>query len=167
MAGALQLQHIARAGKAGLFRSWVAPKPACRPHLCASFRSLSVSPSPTTLHRHTLFPPTLRSLTAAFPKNASPQAPLQTRSVSEWQRTKVASKRKTKKYKLKNHGGAVARWMVSGDGTFKRGQAGRRHLNSKMRVWKRKSKKRRVLANTTQKKLLKKLVPYWKKKYLR
>ncbi|TPX67937.1 hypothetical protein SpCBS45565_g03499 [Spizellomyces sp. 'palustris'] len=57
--------------------------------------------------------------------------------------------------------------MVMGDGMFKRAKAGRRHLNRKMRVWKRKSKKRRVLATTTQRKLLKKLVPYWRRKYMR
>ncbi|KAI9012962.1 hypothetical protein BC832DRAFT_528995, partial [Gaertneriomyces semiglobifer] len=82
-------------------------------------------------------------------------------------RSKVASKRKTKKYKLKNHGGAVARWMVMGGGMFKRAQAGRSHLNRKMRVWKKKAKRRRVLANTTQRKFLRKLIPYHKRRYMR
>ncbi|KAI9098158.1 hypothetical protein DFS34DRAFT_101425 [Phlyctochytrium arcticum] len=89
------------------------------------------------------------------------------RCESSWGRTKVASKRLTKKYKLKNHGGAVARWMVLGGGTFKRGQAGRGHLNRKVRVRTRKMKRRRVIANPQQRKLLKKLMPYWKKKYFR
>ncbi|KAJ3154836.1 hypothetical protein HDU86_004536 [Geranomyces michiganensis] len=95
-----------------------------------------------------------------------PTTPL-VRAETTWGRPKVASKRKTAKYKLKNHGGAVARWMVAGDGTFKRSQAGRSHLNRKMRTWKRKSKKRRVMATTTQRKFLRKLVPYWKKHYMR
>ena len=49
----------------------------------------------------------------------------------EWLKTKVASKRKTKKYKLKNHKGAVSRyslfnlfrWLVSPSFDFIRGQA--------------------------------------------
>ncbi|KAI8835301.1 hypothetical protein BC829DRAFT_63385 [Chytridium lagenaria] len=47
-------------------------------------------------------------------------------------RVKVASKRKGKKYKLKNNRAAVSRWLVMGAGTFKRAQAGMRHLNRKI-----------------------------------
>ena len=82
-------------------------------------------------------------------------------------KVKVASKRKTKKYKLKTHQGAAARWMVMGDGLFKRGQPGRNHFNSKMRSVKRRSKKSKIISNPTQTRRLKKLLPYFKRKYMK
>ncbi|TPX43982.1 hypothetical protein SeMB42_g04483 [Synchytrium endobioticum] len=82
-------------------------------------------------------------------------------------RVKIPSKRKGKKYKMKNHQAAVKRWIVMADGMFKRAQAGKRHLNSKMRAWKRRAKRRRVLANSTQRKMLRRMVPYWRKRYMR
>jgi ribosomal protein L35 len=78
---------------------------------------------------------------------------------------KVASKRKLKKYKLKTHHGAAARWMVMGDGLFKRGQAGRNHFNRKMSSDKRRSKKVKVISTAMQTRRLKKLLPYFKKRY--
>ena len=57
--------------------------------------------------------------------------------------------------------------MGTGNGSFKRAQAGSNHLNRKFRAWKVRSKRRRVLASSTQRKLLKKLIPYWKKKYMK
>jgi ribosomal protein L35 len=82
-------------------------------------------------------------------------------------KTKVASKRLLKKYKLKTHNGAAARWMVMGDGSFKRGQAGRNHFNMKMSSVKRRSKKVKVVSTPMQTKRLKKLLPYFKKKYMK
>ncbi|KAI9206765.1 uncharacterized protein BJ171DRAFT_496867 [Polychytrium aggregatum] len=81
--------------------------------------------------------------------------------------TKVASKRKTKKYKLKNNKSAVSRWLVLGSGGFKRAQAGSRHLNVKRRVWKKISKRRRVTSNATQARLLRRLIPYYQRRYMR
>ncbi|KAJ3043230.1 hypothetical protein HDV00_005550 [Rhizophlyctis rosea] len=72
-----------------------------------------------------------------------------------------------KKYKAKNHRGAYPRWRVVGDGYFKRKQAGANHLNVGNRVWKTKAKRKRVLCNAQQRNLLKKLLPYWKKAYMR
>lgn len=86
---------------------------------------------------------------------------------SSFGKVKMASKRKTKKYKLKTHQGAAARWMVMGDGTFKRGQPGRNHFNSKMRSVKRRAKKSKIISNSTQTRRLKKLLPYFKKKYMK
>ncbi|TPX36191.1 hypothetical protein SmJEL517_g01605 [Synchytrium microbalum] len=82
-------------------------------------------------------------------------------------RVKEPSKRKGKKYKLKNHQAAVKRWIVMANGMFKRAQAGKRHLNSKMRAWKRKAKRRRVLATGTQRRMLRRLVPYYRKRYMK
>jgi ribosomal protein L35 len=82
-------------------------------------------------------------------------------------KTKVASKRLLKKYKLKTHNGAAARWMVMGNGSFKRGQAGRNHFNMKMSSVKRRSKKVKVISTPMQTKKLKKLLPYFKKKYMK
>ncbi|KAJ3117722.1 hypothetical protein HDU96_005852 [Phlyctochytrium bullatum] len=82
-------------------------------------------------------------------------------------RVKVASKRKGKKYKMKNNRAAVSRWLLMGSGYFKRAQAGARHLNRKNRRWKKKAKRFRVTANSAQSKLLKKLIPYWRRKYMR
>ena len=57
--------------------------------------------------------------------------------------------------------------MVMANGQFKRGQAGRNHFNRKMRVCKRKEKKYKVLANPTQRKKLRRLIPYFRKRYAR
>ncbi|KAI8611481.1 hypothetical protein BC830DRAFT_1084032 [Chytriomyces sp. MP71] len=85
---------------------------------------------------------------------------------------KVASKRKGKHYKLKNHRGALSRWLIKSPRihrgpVFKRAQAGTSHLNRKNRAWKSKSKRTRVEANAQQKKLLRRLIPYHRKKYMR
>ncbi|KAJ3065813.1 hypothetical protein HDU98_010824 [Podochytrium sp. JEL0797] len=85
---------------------------------------------------------------------------------------KVASKRKGKHYKLKNHRGALTRWLIKSPTyargpVFKRAQAGTSHLNRKNRAWKTTSKRRRVTANTQQAKLLRRLIPYHRKKYMR
>ncbi len=77
---------------------------------------------------------------------------------------KKPSKRKTKKYKLKTHKGAMARWMIIKDG-FIRGQCGRSHLNRKNSSYKKVDKRQRVLANSTQRRMLRKLLPYYKKRY--
>ncbi|KAJ3295463.1 hypothetical protein HK104_002651 [Borealophlyctis nickersoniae] len=71
-----------------------------------------------------------------------------------------------KKYKMKTHQGAAARWMVLPGGHFYRRQVGVNHKNSKMRQWKRHSKRRRVLATPQQRRRLKKLIPYWNKPYM-
>ncbi|ORY43322.1 hypothetical protein BCR33DRAFT_738613 [Rhizoclosmatium globosum] len=85
---------------------------------------------------------------------------------------KVASKRKGKHYKLKNHRGALTRWLIKSPSykrgpVFKRAQAGTSHLNRKNRSWKTRSKRRRVEANAQQTKLLRRLIPYHRKKYMR
>ncbi|KAH6565770.1 hypothetical protein BSLG_006187 [Batrachochytrium salamandrivorans] len=82
-------------------------------------------------------------------------------------KNKVASKRKDKHYKLKNHSGAVARWLVVGGGMFKRAKAGHTRINSCRRQWKRITRRKRVLATSTQRNLLKKLIPYHRKKYMK
>ena len=86
---------------------------------------------------------------------------------STFGKIKVASMRKTKKYKLKTHQGAAARWMVMGNGVFKRGQPGRNHFNSKMRSVKRRAKKSKIISNSTQTRRLKKLLPYFRRKYMK
>jgi ribosomal protein L35 len=80
-------------------------------------------------------------------------------------RLKSPSKRKTKKYKLKTHQGAAARWMILATGLFKRCQAGRNHFNSKHRAWKRASKRDRIVSTSMQARRLKKLLPYFKRRY--
>ncbi|KAJ3009231.1 UNVERIFIED_CONTAM: hypothetical protein HDU68_002786 [Siphonaria sp. JEL0065] len=99
---------------------------------------------------------------------------------------KVASKRKGKHYKLKNHRGALTRCVgvsiqrllinpqmahqiptYARGPVFKRAQAGTSHLNRKNRAWKTRSKRRRLTANTQQAKLLRRLIPYHRKKYMR
>ncbi|KAJ3194102.1 hypothetical protein HK101_003490 [Irineochytrium annulatum] len=82
-------------------------------------------------------------------------------------RVKVASKRKGKKYKLKNRQSAVTRWLLIRGGMFKRKQAGTNHLNLNNRANKTRRKRRRVLCTTTQRRRLKKLIPYWKKQYMK
>ncbi|KAI9313019.1 hypothetical protein DFJ73DRAFT_935540 [Zopfochytrium polystomum] len=57
---------------------------------------------------------------------------------------KTASVRKGKKYKLKNHRGALTRWLLIRGGQFKRAQAGNHHLNRKNRAWKSRIKRRRA-----------------------
>jgi ribosomal protein L35 len=83
-----------------------------------------------------------------------------------WGKTKQTSTRIGKKYKLKNHKGAVARWMVIGHG-FKRLMANRSHLNRKNNAMKKIRKRKRIAATPIEKRLLKKLIPYYKKKYLK
>jgi ribosomal protein L35 len=51
-------------------------------------------------------------------------------------RFKKDKKPKSKRLKLKNHKGAMARWMVVGFRMFKRSQCGRSHLNRKNRAMK-------------------------------
>lgn len=69
------------------------------------------------------------------------------------------------KYKLKNHKGAVARWLPTSTG-FKRQHAGKSHLNRKAGAMKRIFKRTRVVAEKNERKLLKTLIPYFKKRYL-
>lgn len=52
-------------------------------------------------------------------------------------------------------------------GQFLRKQAGTNHYNRKMTARKRYKKKLKVFANVQQRNLLRKLVPYWRKKYMR
>ncbi|KAJ3237729.1 hypothetical protein HDU81_009112 [Chytriomyces hyalinus] len=85
---------------------------------------------------------------------------------------KVASKRKGKHYKMKNHRGALSRWLIKSPRSargpiFKRAQAGNSHLNRKNRAWKSRSKRARVESNAQQNKLLRRLIPYHRKKYMR
>ncbi|KAI9341700.1 hypothetical protein BDR26DRAFT_860130 [Obelidium mucronatum] len=85
---------------------------------------------------------------------------------------KVASKRKGKHYKLKNHRGALSRWLIKSPSynrgpVFKRAQAGTSHLNRKNRSWKSRSKRQRRTSNAQQAKLLRRLIPYHRKKYMR
>ncbi|KAJ3130091.1 hypothetical protein HK100_008231, partial [Physocladia obscura] len=92
--------------------------------------------------------------------------PVQLRNAAKLAVVKVASKRKGKHYKLKNHRGAVSRWLIKSPKyargvLFKRAQAGNSHLNRKNRAWKSRSKRQRVTANSQQNKLLKKLIPYY------
>jgi ribosomal protein L35 len=54
-----------------------------------------------------------------------------------------------------------------GHGQFLRKQAGTNHYNRKMSASKRYKKKMKVLANVQQRNLLRQLVPYWKKKYMK
>ncbi|KAJ8323860.1 hypothetical protein QVD99_008228 [Batrachochytrium dendrobatidis] len=82
-------------------------------------------------------------------------------------KNKVASKRKGKHYKLKNHTGAVARWLIAGNNQFKRATAIRIRMNRSRRQCKRIKSRRRVLANATHRNLLKKLIPYYRKKYMK
>ncbi|KAJ3392483.1 hypothetical protein HDU92_008406 [Lobulomyces angularis] len=108
---------------------------------------------------------TLVPIVTTVKKNVLPLN--QVRSVSSGIRTKVQSKRKYKKYKLKNHRGASSRWLLIEHGNFLRKQAATNHLNRKMRAWKRYAKKKKVIANVQQRNLLKKLIPYWKKNYMK
>ncbi|KAJ3407440.1 hypothetical protein HDU80_008752 [Chytriomyces hyalinus] len=120
---------------------------------------------------------------------------------------KVASKRKGKHYKMKNHRGALSSdrnnsidaaktrfssllpnslcsnicrkflklsksWLIKSPRSargpiFKRAQAGNSHLNRKNRAWKSRSKRARVTSNAQQNKLLRRLIPYHRKKYMR
>ncbi|KAI8803506.1 hypothetical protein BJ742DRAFT_494834 [Cladochytrium replicatum] len=79
----------------------------------------------------------------------------------------VRAKKEGRKYKLKTHRGAYRRWIVVRAGHFKRAQAGAQHLNRKMRRWKRVVKRRRVLSNPMQRRMLKKLLPYYNRRYMR
>eukprot|EP00842_Homolaphlyctis_polyrhiza_P005869 jgi/Hompol1/6283/HPOL_002621-RA len=57
--------------------------------------------------------------------------------------------------------------MVSGNGMFKRRKAGKTRINSNRRQWRRIMQRKRVLANSQQRNLLKKLMPYYKKRYMK
>ncbi|KAI8905502.1 hypothetical protein EDD86DRAFT_211609 [Gorgonomyces haynaldii] len=93
---------------------------------------------------------------------------LQLRTMAtEFKKPKVASRRWLKPYKLKNHKGALARWILVGKGMFKRQKAGRNRLNRKNRARKKIDKRVRVLASKSERRLLKKLIPYHKKNYLK
>ncbi|KAI8896662.1 hypothetical protein BC833DRAFT_621908 [Globomyces pollinis-pini] len=84
-----------------------------------------------------------------------------------WGKTKVASKRKNKNYKLKNHKGALARWLIVGNNHFKRSKCGRSHLNRKNTTEKKKRRRVRLLATTVESRLLRHLIPYYKRKSVR
>ncbi|KAJ3054434.1 hypothetical protein HK097_001839 [Rhizophlyctis rosea] len=72
-----------------------------------------------------------------------------------------------KKYKLKTHQGASDRWRVIANGHFKRAKAGRSHNNLKNRHWKTREGRKRLVAIPQQRNLLKKLIPYFRKRYMR
>ncbi|KAJ3275747.1 hypothetical protein HDV01_007214 [Terramyces sp. JEL0728] len=84
----------------------------------------------------------------------------------EWKKTKICSKRKTKFYKLKTHKGAMARWLVTRNG-FKRSKCGKSHFNRKNNARKKVDRRKRILATGTERKLLRRLMPYYKKKYMK
>ncbi|KAI9592234.1 hypothetical protein BDF19DRAFT_452259 [Syncephalis fuscata] len=65
--------------------------------------------------------------------------------------------------KLKTHKGAAKRWMRTGPrrtGGWKRGQAGKRHLNHGMGAERIRSLRGAVHANKTQSTLLRRLLPF-------
>ena len=101
-----------------------------------------------------------------------------------FKKDRFPSKRKEKYYKMKTHKGAgirsfntlAARWNITQAGNFKRSKTKRSHLRRKVFVTSlfitlklSSSRKRvgriRILANSQQRNFLKKLIPYWKKKY--
>lgn len=76
------------------------------------------------------------------------------------------SKDPHKKYKLKNRKAAVGRWIVLRNGNFARRQAGRGHGNMDMSTSKRLAKRRRVLAHGWHLERLRRLMPYYSKRYM-
>ncbi len=103
----------------------------------------------------------------------------QRRGVANTKRSKISFEFKTKQvvakrilagrpYKLKNNKAAVARWMITRSGTgFKRVQAARNHLNLLNNARKRARKRDRKPAMPIEARLLRKLIPYHRKRYLR
>ena len=104
----------------------------------------------------------------------------QIRYASSMFRTRVASTRKGKKLRAKNHKGALSRsvfyfiplfnkiysflrWLPLPDGNFVRKKGSTKANGKHVRSWKRKKISRLILANPQQKRLLKKLIPYWRK----
>ncbi|KAI7906886.1 50S ribosomal protein L35 [Cokeromyces recurvatus] len=63
-------------------------------------------------------------------------------------------------YKLKSHSGAKKRFFPTGTNNYKRWQAGIRHLNSGFSAERVNRLSKTVFVNTTQKKMLKKALPY-------
>lgn len=129
-----------------------------------SFSALSLTPLQTT--RSSYVPCRLSPLASPLARVPSPSL-YRAKSTQAFGNTrlKAPSKRKTKKYKLKTHQGAAARWMILANGLFKRGQAGRNHFNSKNRAWKRASKRDLIVSTSMQARRLKKLLPYFKRRY--
>ena len=80
---------------------------------------------------------------------------------------KFTAPRKEMPYKRKTHQGALQRWMVIPGGNFVRKKAGANKNGNYMRFWKRRQRSKLILATSTQKKLLRKLIPYFKKAYSR
>lgn len=72
-----------------------------------------------------------------------------------------------KKLKMKNRKAAVSRWIVLSNDRFARRQAGRGHGNFSMRTRTRLAKRRRVLAHGWHIERLKRLMPYFRKRYMR
>ncbi|KAI9263669.1 50S ribosomal protein L35 [Sporodiniella umbellata] len=62
--------------------------------------------------------------------------------------------------KLKSHSGAKKRFMPTSNGNYKRWQTGLRHLNSGFSAERVNRLSGSVLVNNTQKKMLKKALPY-------
>ncbi|KAH8088577.1 hypothetical protein HD553DRAFT_306736 [Filobasidium floriforme] len=62
--------------------------------------------------------------------------------------------------KLKTHKGTAKRWKAISNGSFKRGQAGKQHLNSSFPSWRISRLGRTVYSTATQTRTLKRLVPY-------
>ncbi|OMJ29114.1 50S ribosomal protein L35 [Smittium culicis] len=62
--------------------------------------------------------------------------------------------------KLKTHTGAAKRWKRVANGLYKRKQAGKQHLNSKMSPSRRRSLGKTVLSNSVQTRVLNRLLPY-------
>ncbi|KAK9727438.1 hypothetical protein K7432_001821 [Basidiobolus ranarum] len=64
------------------------------------------------------------------------------------------------KYKLKTHKGTQKRWRRTGSGLFKRQKVGKRHLNTSMSPKRGRHLRQTAIANTTQRRVLEKLLPY-------
>ncbi|KAI9486498.1 MAG: hypothetical protein EXX96DRAFT_549288 [Benjaminiella poitrasii] len=62
--------------------------------------------------------------------------------------------------KLKSHSGAKKRFYPTGTGNYKRWQVGIRHLNSGFSAERVNRLSKTVFVNTTQKRMLKKALPY-------
>ncbi|KAI8090013.1 uncharacterized protein BX664DRAFT_359490 [Halteromyces radiatus] len=63
-------------------------------------------------------------------------------------------------YKLKTHSGAKKRFLPTSNGNYKRWQAGLRHLNQSFSAERVNRLSRTVLVDNTQKKMLRKAMPY-------
>ncbi|KAI8809413.1 hypothetical protein BJ742DRAFT_805025 [Cladochytrium replicatum] len=134
-----------------------------------SFHSVASTTSILRIAVRPLFAPTtssslqLRFRSSKKPMLSGPYAPRRRVKLPR----SVRAKKEGRKYKLKSHRGAYRRWIVVKAGHFKRAQAGAQHLNRKMRRWKRVVKRRRVLSNPMQRRMLKKLLPYYNRRYMR